>query len=393
MTATLFMNADLLTPDERRSRTALLIDGGKIVALGVDAEVENAERLDMTGYVLTPGFIDIHVHGGGGHSLTGCYPDAIEAYGRRVTRFGVTGYLAGVIGSSATGIERSLTRGAPAVITQDKAANGAALLGFHLEGPFLSPKRRGAFSAGWLLPPEPALVERFVAAAGGGLRLITMAPELLGAAATIAAAVGLGTGVSLGHTDADYREMLAGFELGARHVTHCFNAMRPFAHRDPGPIAAALTAPGVLCEVIADGEHVAPGALRLLLAARGSESTVLVTDGIELAGATAGSFQLTGETVKVHAGKALTPEGTLAGSVATMDACVRNAVKLGGSTLLEAVRMASLNPARAAGFAGSRGRLAPGYRADIVVLDSDLQVAATWAGGRRVYAAGAFAAG
>src|SRR5690348_3912297 len=154
MNRTLFAGADLLTPDEVLKGAPLLIDGSEIVALGTAAEVENAERVDLAGYALAPGFIDVHVHGGGGHSLAGCHPEAIEAYGRWVARFGVTGYLAGAIGSSAPQIERTLARAAVSLAGPDKAANGARLLGVHLEGPFLSPTRRGAFNPGWLLPPD-----------------------------------------------------------------------------------------------------------------------------------------------------------------------------------------------------------------------------------------------
>src|SRR5581483_8819277 len=207
----------------------------------------------------------------------------------------------------------------------------------------------GAFAADWLLPPDVRSFSRFIQAADGWLRVVTLAPELDGAEAVQREAMQTGVRVSLGHTDASYEQMLHGFERGARQVTHCFNAMRPFAHRDPGPAAAALTAPGVRCELIADGQHVASGAMRLLLAARGWRNTVLVTDGIAFAGAASGRFDLAGQRVVVKGGRALTPDGTLAGSIATMDQCLRNAVRLGGADVRAAVTMASLNPAQAIG--------------------------------------------
>lgn len=385
MTATLFVNATVLTPRERVEGAAVLVDGGRIVAVGGNETPAAAERVDLAGLLLAPGFIDVHVHGGGGYSLTDSEPVALRAYARWVVRHGVTAFLAGAIGGTAERISAALARGA-ALVGQE---GGAVLLGFHLEGPFLSPRRRGAFAARWLLPPDVETFGRFAEAAQGTLRLMTIAPELPGALEVIREAVRSGVAPSLGHTDAEYDEMLAGFAAGARHVTHCFNAMRPFAHREPGPIAAALTAPGVRCELIADGQHVAAGALRLLFAARGETNTVLVTDGIALAGMATGAFGLAGQQVTIRDGKALTPDGTLAGSIATMDECVRNAVRLGGVSAAHAIAMASLNAAEAAGCGDERGHIRPGYRADLVALTPDLRVAETWVGGRLVYRASA----
>lgn len=385
MPALLLQNAEVLSPDQHLPRANLLIDGGRIVALGEELAAPAAQPYDLRGLLLVPGFIDIHVHGGGGQSLTASQPDRLLAYARWAPRHGVTAFLAGTIGANGEAIERALRRGA-AVAPGEPA--GARLLGFHLEGPFLSPRRRGAFAAEWLIPPDVRLFSRFVRAADGWLRLVTLAPELAGAEAVLREAGQSGVRASLGHTDASYEQMLRGFELGARQVTHCFNAMRPFGHRDPGPVAAALTAPGVRCELIADGEHVAAGAMRMLLAARGWRNTVLVTDGIEFAGAAAGRFDLAGQSVAVEGGRALTPDGTLAGSIATMDECLRNAVRLGGADVRAAVTMATLNPAQAIGVEHERGRIAPGFAADLVALTPELRVARTWVGGVLAYGGG-----
>ncbi|HLZ71134.1 MAG TPA: N-acetylglucosamine-6-phosphate deacetylase [Dehalococcoidia bacterium] len=382
MTARLLRNAEVLTPERRLTRAAVLIDGGRIVAVGADVEAPAAEPVDLHGLTLVPGFVDVHVHGGGGHSLIGSHPERVLGYARWAPRHGVTAFLAGTIGATAEAIEGSLRRGADLA---GQIGAGAQLLGFHLEGPYLSPRRRGAFASSWLLPPDVRQISRFAQAADGHLSLLTIAPELPGAREVIEEAVRSDVRPSLGHTDASYEEMLRGFELGARHVTHCFNAMRPFMHRNPGPVAAALTAPGVRCELIADGVHVAAGAMRLLLAARGAANIVLVTDGIEAAGAASGQFELAGQPLAVRDGRALAADGTLAGSIATMDVCLRNAVRLGGADLREAAAMASLNPAQAIGVADDRGRVAPGYRADLVALTPELRVARTWIGGTLVY--------
>lgn len=380
----LLRNAEILTPEQHFPRANVLIDHGRIVALGEAVEAPAAEPHDLRGRLLVPGFIDIHVHGGGGQSLTAAQPDQLLAYAGWAPRHGVTAFLAGTIGASAAAIERSLRRGAAFAAA---GAPGARLLGFHLEGPFLNPRRRGAFSPEWLLPPDIRAFSRFAQAADGRLRLVTLAPELDGAEPVLREAGQTGVRVSLGHTDASYEQTLRGFELGARQVTHCFNAMRPFAHRDPGPVAAALTAPGVFCELIADGQHVARGAMRMLLAARGWRNTVLVTDGIAFAGAASGRFDLAGQSIVVSNGKALTPDGVLAGSIATLDECLRNAMRLGGADVRAAVTMATLNPAQAIGVAHERGRIAPGFAADLVALTPELRVAKTWVGGALAYAA------
>jgi N-acetylglucosamine-6-phosphate deacetylase len=330
MPSILLTNAQVLTPEQRLTGASVLVDGPRIVAVGAEIAAPAARPIDLRGLLLLPGFIDLHVHGGGGFSLTRSRPEAFAGYARWAPRHGVTAFLAGTIGASPEAIERALRRGAEYARSPH---TGAVLLGFHLEGPYLSPRRRGAFDLGWLRDPDVRELSSFVHAGDGLLRLITLAPELFGAAAVIAEAGHASVGVSLGHTDADYATMLRGFELGARHVTHCFNAMRPFAHRDPGPIAAALTAPGIFCELIADGMHVAPGAMRLLLAARGWRNTVLVTDGIELAGTETGSIPLAGRRVSVRDGRAVTADGTLAGSVVTLDGCLRNAVFHAGADL------------------------------------------------------------
>ncbi|MHB8576193.1 MAG: N-acetylglucosamine-6-phosphate deacetylase [Dehalococcoidia bacterium] len=377
----LLEHARVLTPLEDLPKTDVLVDGERIAAVGSGAAVEGAERINLRGLLLAPGFIDVHVHGGGGYSLVASHHDSIDRYRRWVTRFGITAFLAGTIGSSPERIVRALERGAS--YTGD--GDGAALIGFHLEGPFLSPRRRGAFDSSWLAAPDVRVFSRFVEAASGQLRIMTIAPELPEAIAVIHEATRSGVRVSLGHTDAGYEAMLDGFAAGARHVTHCFNAMRPFVHRDPGAIAAALTAPDVRCELIADGQHVAPGAMRLLVAARGIEQSIFVTDGIELAGLESGSFGLAGHSVELRDGRALTLDGTLAGSAATMDVCIRNAVSLAGVGVRDAVRMATLNAAQAAGVEHERGLIAPGYRADLVALTEELRVVATWIGGRLVH--------
>ena len=191
--------------------------------------------------------------------------------------------------------------------------------------------------------------------------------------------------VSIGHSDATYEEALEAISLGVTHVTHCFNAMRPFHHRDPGCLAAIFASPQVTVELIADGVHVHPGAMALLLQAKGVQGTILVTDGVAPAGLTPGTYSLAGRQIEVTAGVATLADGTLAGSVSTMDQMVRNLVQLGLASLQEALGMASLNAAAALDLDGSRGRIARGFDADLVALDEDLQVAMTFVGGKLAF--------
>jgi len=225
-------------------------------------------------------------------------------------------------------------------------------------------------------------------AAQGRLKVITLAPELPGAADVVAAARQRGVVVSMGHTDATYEQALAAIEWGVRPATHCFNGMRPFHHRDPGCLGAILSSPSLSAELIADDVHVGRGAMALLLAAKGSQGTILVTDGIAAAGMGDGAYSLAGEVVQVRGGVASLPDGTLAGSVATMDEAVRNIVSAPGGSLAplaEAVRMASTNPASALDLGQRLGRIAPGFVADLVALDDRLEAAMTFVGGRPAY--------
>jgi N-acetylglucosamine-6-phosphate deacetylase len=228
------------------------------------------------------------------------------------------------------------------------------------------------------------LLDRLITAARSHLRLITIAPEPPGASALISRAVAAGVNVSIGHTDANFEEAALAFRAGAAHVTHALNAMRPFHQRDPAVIGAALEAPGVTIEVVADGVHLHPATVRLLLQAFGTERVALVTDAVTPAGLERGTFRLGREEAVLRNGRITLPDGTIAGSAATMDQLVRNVVSWGCATLPEAVRMASTVPAAVAGAGDRKGRIAPGYDADLVALTPTLAVAATWVRGSLV---------
>lgn len=377
-------NARILTPDQSfQPGTLIWDDDGHIAEVGPSLELPAGINVtDAHGLTLVPGYIDIHVHGGGGFSLATDDADEIRSYARWVVSHGVTSFLATVF---APAIEQGLEYVSTAAQAAGPVEGGANVLGVNLEGPFLNPERRGALPPGWPAPPDAQAFERLAKAAGGRLRLMTFAPEVVNAEALVSAAVARGVTVSVGHSDADYDIASAAFMAGASHVTHAFNAMRPFHHRDPGVVGAALDSPNVTAEVIADGVHVHPATVTVLVKAFTPDRLTLITDGVPAAGVSGGTFHLGNEEATLVGDRVLLPDGTIAGSAATMAGIVRNVVRWGVADLPDAVRMASTTPARVIGSSERKGRLAPGYDADIIALDGDLVVAMTWVGGRLVY--------
>src|SRR6266576_1835052 len=252
--------------------------------------------------------------------------------------------------------------------------------GIHFEGPFISKERRGVHPAKWIQLPSAETFSRFLKAAAGNARILTIAPELFGAAPCIDAAREAGLLVSMGHTDATYEQARAAMAWGARSATHLYNAMRPFSHRDPGVIGAVLTSPDVNAELIADGVHVEEGAMKLLLLAKGAAHITLVSDGLSATGMPDGKYTLGDFEVTVSGGVCRNAEGILAGSTLTLDRALRNIVALGAS-LPDAVRMLTLNPASLLGIQFKKGSLRVGADADILLLDEGLHVAGVWARG------------
>ncbi len=376
---TVLTGARILTPDDEIEGGSVIVEDGRIAEVAAGLSVPaGVEVVDLRGLTLVPGFIDIHVHGGGGFSLATRDAEEVRSYARWVVAHGVTSFVASIVGETPEDGEAALR----AIAEEGRADGGAELLGAHLEGPFVSPERRGALPERWLRPPGAGLLRRLMEAAGGRLRLITLAPELPGAAAVLEQAVRAGCVVAVGHSDATYEEARDAFARGARHLTHAFNAMRPFHHREPGPLGAALDSEGVTVELIADGVHVHRAAARIVVRTKGVDGVALVTDGVPPAGLSEGSFRIGGQGARLAEGRIALPDGTIAGSAATMDRVIRYAVEEGIATPAQAVRMASTVPAGVVGLGGRKGRIARGYDADLVALDSDLNVAMTWVAGR-----------
>lgn len=367
----------ILTPQQALSGAAVLIDGGKVVAVGPRNQVPfppGTTVIPANGRTLVPGFVDIHVHGAGGCDVMDTDPNALPVMAQTLARFGTTAFLPTTVTAPPEQTVAAIERINHCVRSASQPANdgpSAEPLGIHLEGPFISPARRGVHPQEWIADPSPELFARFTGA--GGVRILTLAPELPGALQIVAAACKQHIVVSLGHTDATYDQAAEAIRSGARHAAHVFNAMRPFSHRDSGVIGAVLTAPDVTAELIADGVHVEATAMRLLLAAKGVRRTVLVTDGTAATGMPDGTYRLGTFEVTVSAGVCRNAEGRLAGSTLTLDRAVRTVVHL-GVPLQDAVQMATLNPARVIGVENRKGIIAPGADADLVLLDKNLAV-------------------
>jgi N-acetylglucosamine-6-phosphate deacetylase len=372
----LLTGARVLTPDDDLDGAWVAVASGRIESVGRAAPPPAAETVDLHGRLLVPGFLDLHVHGGGGAHFMGGDPAACVEAARFHAAHGTTGLLATTLSAPPAGLEAAV-RAVAAAMTGEPL-----ILGIHLEGPWLNRERRGAHQAEHLRAPDRGELRTLVAASGQTVRLVSLAPELPGALELIAEVAAAGAMPALAHTDATHAQAEAAIRAGARHAVHVFNGMRPLHHREPGVLGAVLDHPEVTCEVIADGHHVHPAVVRLLHRAKGAGGTVLVTDAMEAAGLPGGRYRLGGTPVEVTGGRAETPDGRLAGSTLTMDAAVRNAHRWLGVPLGAALALATTTPARILGRGDRKGRIAPGFDADLAVLDAELQPVATLIAGR-----------
>jgi len=331
---------------------------------------------------LVPSWVDIHIHGCAGHDVMEATPQALDAIGSYLATRGVGAYLPTTVTSPRDETLRSLAGLATEISRlRQTTPTGATPLGIHLEGPFLSHPKRGVHTDSLLEAPSIPLFERFWQASEGNIRLMTIAPELPGAPELIAHATKLGVRCSMGHSDARVCEAQAGFAAGARSATHTFNAMRALDHRDPGLIAYVLDQPALFAEIICDGIHVDPMMVRLYFKAKGEDRIILVTDGISATGMPDGTYMLGDMKVEVHDGHC-TSNGTLAGSVLTLDRAVKNFVEFTGAGLDTAVAGASRNPSRLIGTDDNWGSLDVGRVANIAVLSPASLITQNFLAGR-----------
>ncbi len=372
-----FTSQVLYTPVKQIERSVLLVEHGSIVKLASRDDLEvphSAQLMDFGECVIAPGLVDIHVHGSAGHDVMHADETGRDKFEGFLARHGVTSYYPTTVAAPLEVTLTALEHLADAVEFENGDGR-ARPLGIHLEGPFLSHVRRGVHLPEDLLVPDLKTFERFWQAARGNIRVMTIAPELDNAVEVISEAVKRGVCVSLGHSDADIGSARAAIDAGARHATHTFNAMRPLDHRRPGLLGEILTNESVTADVIADGIHVDPMMVHLLLNVKGPEKVVLITDAISAAGMPDGLYALGSLEVEVKDGRC-TLNGTLAGSTLTMDRALRNLMEFGRCPLQQSLRAASMNPAQVAG-ARKKGVLEEGADADMVVLTPEGQVVAT----------------
>ncbi|MGN9910802.1 N-acetylglucosamine-6-phosphate deacetylase [Phytohabitans sp. LJ34] len=349
----------VVTPDGVVESGYVEVAGDTIVTVGTGAPASDTW--------IVPGFVDIHTHGGGGHTFTTGDPAAAREAAAFHLRHGTTTLLASLVSSPYELMRAATAAFAPLV------AEGV-LAGVHYEGPYLSEVRCGAQNPAYLRDPSTEELAALLALGGGAVRMVTIAPERTGALDAIKLLGAHGVVAAIGHTDATYDQTLAGIEAGATVGTHVFNGMRPPHHREPGPVFALLGADSVVCELIPDGIHLHDGTLAFAAKVAGPDRAALITDAMAAAGMPDGEYELGGQAVVVADRVArLSRDGSIAGSTLTMDAALRQAIHAGVS-IVDAVRMATLTPARAIGVAGDVGALAPGLRADLVVLDDTLRV-------------------
>jgi N-acetylglucosamine-6-phosphate deacetylase len=372
------VNGRVLRDDTLTEGQCVLLEGARIAAIADadDPRCRNAQRYDLGGGLLLPGFIDSQVNGGGGVLFNDSPSvDAIRAIGAAHRRFGTTGFLPTLISADLDVVARAI-----AAVRGAIQAGVPGVLGIHIEGPYLNAARKGVH--------DPAKLRELDASALGlltslreGRTLVTLAPEMT-TPEIIAKLVAAGVVVSAGHTNATYAEIEPALRHGLTGFTHLFNAMSQLTGREPGAVGAALSDPGSWCGIIVDGVHTDPVVLRIALKCKPHERFMLVTDAMPSVGTHNGSFDLQGRRITVKGYVCLDQDGTLAGSNIDMASSVRNAMSMLGLPLSEAVRMASQWPAEFLGVARDVGRIAAGYRANLVLADEQLNVIETWIDGR-----------
>ena len=371
----------VVTDYEVWSEGALLMEGGSIRDVSPDGSLLDVtdEIHDYGDSLLVPGFVDLQVNGAFGVDVAS-EPRRLSELSESLPVTGTTAYLPTVISSPESLYEDSL----PELATAMQSPNtGAEVLGVHLEGPFVSLVKRGAHAAAHVFAPDPDLLVHLLEI--GPVRMLTVAPELEGADDLMSLAATRGVVVSAGHSGASFETAYETFDRRAAGVTHLFNAMSPLHHREPGIPGAAFAHPRVVCGLICDGLHVHPEMVALAFRMLGPDRIYLVTDATAATGMGPGEYPLATRRVYLDANMARLGSGALAGSLLTMSEAFQNVLAFTGCTISEAVRMASTVPARLAGEGRRKGRLAPGYDADVTVLGPDLSVEAVWKGGEHAY--------
>lgn len=376
------VNGRILLPAGEAAGKALAFENGAIAGI-IDEPPTGAEVIDAKGGYVSPGLIDVHIHGFMGWDASNGRVSELRRMSRQMAKWGTTAWLPTTMTLGWFELETCFSAVRKAM-TDSLAPDwgGAQVMGCHAEGPFINPAKKGAQNGDCIQTPDVRKLLTWTDV----IRLMTVAPEVPGALPFIRAATKLGVVISMGHTAATAKEALAGVEAGITHATHTFNAMTPLNHREPGAVGAALSDERVYCELIADTFHVNPMLFGMMVRQK-RDRLVLITDSIQVAHLPDGPHDQSGQTVIVDGIRCRFPDGTIAGSSLTMDRAVRNFRAHTGLPLCEVVNMASLYAARSVGIDRNKGSLEPGKDADIVIADGDFNVQATFIRGECAYRA------
>lgn len=372
----LIKNCNIIYLD-RIENGSVLIENGKIKEINPSIS-EFEEVIDANGLYLAPGFIDVHIHGAGGHDTMDGTFEAINEISKVIVKHGTTSFTPTTMTVAIDDIKKSMK-----VIKEakEKGTDGAIVLGAHLEGPFISPKAIGAQNPNYLIPPTLDNYKKMVGDAEDAVVSITIAPEVPGAKELIKELSQKGIVCSIGHTKATYEEAMEGIKCGCGHSTHLFNAMTPFAHREPGVVGAIFDS-DITTETISDGIHVSYPSLRIAYNQKTPDKVLLVTDAMMACSMPDGMYALGGQDVVVKEGAARLLNGSLAGSILTLDKAVKNVYKNVGLPLYEAVKMASYNPAKHCKVEDRKGLIKEGYDADLVLFDEDINIKKVFVNGK-----------
>jgi N-acetylglucosamine-6-phosphate deacetylase len=372
----------LLDADSNTSPASLLIENGKIARIekpGVLPDVKS--KIQAEGRILCPGFIDVHIQGAGGADILDSTEQALRTIAQTNARFGTTAYLATTVFKPGQPNHHL----AVAAEHVGRDLGGAALLGIHLEGPFISPKKRGMIQPDCICLPDLDALKTIYDLCSGHLRMMTIAPELPECTPVIQSLVQQHCIASLGHTSSSYEQTLQGFQAGIDHVTHLFNAMPSLHHRQPSPLAAIFENQAITVQVIPDGVHIHPSVLRMAFNALGPERFIAITDGMQALGLPDGMHEYNGIPYESSNGAARYKDGTLIGTALGLDGLIKRLMRFTDCPLATAVKTVTENPARLLGLAHRKGAIQIGLDADLVLLNDDLSVHHTLVGGKTVF--------
>jgi len=377
-------NGRIATPIDIVSDGVILVKNSKIEAVGEKDKVtipSDALAIDARGRIVTPGFIDVHVHGGGGSDVMDGSYDALNEMSTFEARHGTTGFLPTPFTDSP---ERLLASVKAIETAMKRGTSGGEVLGIHLEGPYINIERKGGQPPEYIRKPDLEELRLLLEASNNNVKMITLAPEVNGGSEFVRRIIQYGVVASIGHSNATYDEALRAVDAGVSHACHAYNAMREFHHREPGVVGAVLSCDELTAELIADGIHVHPAAMKILVKCKGTDRIILVTDAVVGTGME-GRYKLGGRDVVITKKDSRFLDGALAGSVLTMDSAVRNIMGLVGASLQDAVKMATVNPARRIGVYDRKGSLEAGKDADITIVDDQINVYMTMVMGKIVY--------